>query len=91
MTTQPLSAEKIAVLNTPHNLVLADSIVDIKVSGFTSTVTLGFTNPANILQPAITFVIPTNILHDLANEIFAKIKANSEFIKSQHKQFDDQI
>lgn len=91
MIAQPLSAEKIAVLNTPHNLVLADSIVEIKTSGFTSTVTLGFTNPANILQPAITFMIPTNVLHDLANEILAAIRVNSASIKSQHKQLDDQI
>jgi len=91
MTDQTISQEKMVALNTPHNLTLADNIIDIKVSGFTSTVTLGFTNPANMLQPAITFMVPTNVLHRLANEILHTIKTNSEAIKSQHKILDDQI
>lgn len=91
MTNQLTSQEKTVALNTPHNLTLADNVIDIKISGFTSTVTLGFKNPANVVQPAITFVVPTNVLHELANNILSEIKESSELIKSQHKMLDDQI
>lgn len=80
--------EKIAALNVPHNLMLADRVINISVSGFNSTVTLGFVNPANVVQPTTTFTMPTDVLHGFAHEILDAIKESSEAIKSQHKEFD---
>lgn len=68
------SSEQIAALHTPHNLMMIDNVIDIKISGFYSSVTLGFTNPAKSVQPAVTFRIPTNKLHNFANEILTAIK-----------------
>lgn len=83
--------EKIAALNTAHNLILADKVINIGVSGFCSTVTLGFLNPANAIQPSITFTMPTDVLHSFALEILDTIKENSAEIKAQHKALDDLI
>lgn len=78
-------------LNMPHNLVIADNIVDIKISGFSSTVTLGFFNPAGMVQPVTTINVPTDVLHSLGHEILNSIKENSVEIKAQHKALDDLI
>ncbi|MDD2865541.1 MAG: hypothetical protein PHC99_12575 [Methylococcales bacterium] len=83
--------EKEAALHTAHNLILADQVINIGVSGFSSTVTLGFINPASIVQPSITFTMPTDVLHSFANEILDAIKAKSAEIKAQHQEFDNLI
>jgi hypothetical protein len=91
MKNKLLPEEKIAALNAPHNLILADKVINIGVSGFSSTVTLGFMNPANMVQPSITFTMPTDVLHSFAHEILDAIKEKSVEIKAQHKEFDDLI
>ena len=85
------SPEQIAALHTPHNLMIIDNVIDINISGFCSSVTLGFTNPARAIQPAVTFTIPTDVLHNFANEILTAIKENGDAIKAQHQNFDAKI
>ena len=83
--------QKATALNTPHNISLADHLIDVKVSGFSSSITLGFTNPGGTIQTAATFVIPTDALQTIATEILDAIKKKKSAINKEHKSFNDKI
>ncbi len=83
--------QKMLALQMPHNISLADQLINVKVSGFSSSVTLGFTNPAGTVQTAGTFVIPTDSLQTIAAEILDAIKDKKSEILQEHKHFDGKI
>ncbi|AMK75639.1 MULTISPECIES: hypothetical protein [Methylomonas] len=78
-------------IHSPHNIMIADSVLDIKISGFNSTITLGYTNPAGIMQPAVTLLMPTDKMHDMAHQISNKVKSESKNILDQHKKFVEKL
>lgn len=90
-TPDQLSAEKTMLLHMPHNIMLVDQIIDIKAQAFSSTITLGYNNPADQTQTAVTLQMPTSFLKILSDSITDKLKENSQSIKDQHKIFADSL
>ena len=90
-TPDQIAAEKAMLLHTPHNIMLVDQIIDIKAQAFNSTVTLGYNNPANQTQTAVTLQMPTSFLKDLSDSIAEKLKEHAKLIKDQHKTFTDSL
>lgn len=90
-TQDQINQERNMLLHTPHNIMIVDQVIDIKAEAFSSTVTLGYHNPAGQIQAAVTLQMPTNFLKTLADEIAAKLKENSPLIKAEYQKFVDTI
>lgn len=78
-------------LHTPHNIMIADTVLDIKITGFNSTITLGYINPANVMQPAVTLLMPTDKLYDMATQIRNQLKSQSRALTEQHTNFIEKL
>jgi hypothetical protein len=79
--------QKMMALHMPHNIMLADQLIDVKVSGFSSSVTLGFMNPGSVIQTAATFSVPTDKLYKIATEILEAINKNKAAILQEQQEF----
>lgn len=86
-----IASEKTMLLHMPHNIMLVDQIIDIKAQAFSSTITLGYNNPADQTQTAVTLQMPTSFLKILSDGIAEKLKENSQLIKDQHKAFTESL
>lgn len=74
-------------LQFPHNVVIADHVLNINSDAFSSTVTLGYTSPTGIPQPAVSIVMSTKFMKELADQITAKIAANKASIQNELQEF----
>jgi len=77
--------QKMMALNMPHNIMIVDQLINVKVTGFNSFVTLGFTTPGGHVQSAGSFSVPTDVLHQIATEILQQIKASKDVIESEQQ------
>ena len=90
-TQEQLDMERTMLLHTPHNIMITDRVIDLKVEAFTSTITLGYNNPAGQNQVAVTLQMPTSFVKSLSEQLSEKLRENVESIKSEHKKFIDSI
>lgn len=90
-TPEQIAVEKTMLLQMPHNIMLVDQIIDINANGFSSSITLGYNNPADQVQTAVTLQMPTSFLKILSDDIAKKLKQNAQIIKNQHKEFTESL
>jgi len=86
-----IAAERAALLQVPHNIMLVDQVIDVKAGAFSSTITLGYETPTGQIQVAVTLQLPTNFLKTLSDQILEKLKVNATLIKEEHAKLSNSI
>jgi len=66
-----------------HGLFVADQVLDIQVSSASSSITVGFVNPAGHLLPALTLKMPTLALVKMAEQVLSVAKSHKSSIKAE--------
>ena len=74
-------------LGQPHQLFLADTVLKVKVDGGTTTLSLGATTVAGVLNPLFSVVVSTRFAMELSialysgvQEAAAKIREDAAFV-----------
>ena len=78
-------------LSTPHNLFLADNILDVKIDAYFCSLSLGLTNPMGQISPAFTAKMPPSIAVALAKKILEIASENKAEIAKTHAELLNEI
>lgn len=78
--------EKSQALFQPHNLFVADELLDLKIDAYNSSMTLGFRSPAGQMTPIFTLKMPLSFYVHLTKTMAASIAENKEKIIEEHKE-----
>jgi hypothetical protein len=94
MTMKKLTTEQQAEMDlsllTPHQLYVADELMNIKIQGPVASLTLGYTSFGK-LNPVCTFNCTTSFLLSIADQINQAVKDNHQAITDSAKELETRL